>query len=839
MKLISTATAPRPKTANPWRLALIAGLLSLTATALTGPAALAAGGKSSTDTPTATVPVTPGLDPAPPTAPVKLVLVQPAGDTWLANVDGGLGPALRDNNYYVSSTNETWGPDPTFKIGSETDIGQWWEWFRGPDSDTYLAALYAESGKNLGGGGNYSRMAGDPGGDNEIVVIKSDAQNSALGGVPTDPVPPIDSNPLRGQSDQSEFHTLANAKGIYLDLLNYFQLHPEKLFIVVTAGPLTQDSTAPEEAANARALNTWLVDDWLKSYPYSNVAVFDFYNVLTSINNHHRYLAGGIDYTFDQGDNYYSPNYLDVTLHFPDRPGLEKATAEFVPLLNVVYNRWRRAGAAAKPTPTPVSVPAAPGQWANPTIFPDIGWFPDIAVDSHGSIHLVWSGSISRNGLSYDEVLHSASPDGRQWSAVSDIMAMESQGEVTRPALLPDPRGLLYLTFRLPYTFYSQAPAAEAADSTVWQTPQQMNFDDWAYFSRAALDSQGHLHLIYTQNLVTSACSLCYHLYYRESDDGRNFTQPVDISQLPTGVAKPQILMDDQNNIFVVWEAGRGGSLGHVTDPAQVVFAASYDDGKTWSAPVIFSSPHAHATDSQRNITLGRDGQGHLVVAWLSVPEDLVYFEVSSDRGRTWSAPKAVPGIWGGRAVYPSDLDDYSMATDSSGVVHMVLAGRTFMQRSLSVLHIAWNGSAWSQPDRIITFRGDVPEWPRLAIGGGNHLYVTWFVRDQAEIWSGGGDYRIWFTQSLSAAPPATPVVWPTMTATAVPDVTPTPIPAALTPTPTETAVPAAAFTAAPAGPAVYSEQQYLILLAETLLPVLAVLGAVVAAVLLVRRPRS
>jgi len=26
----------------------------------------------------------------------------------------------------------------------------------------------------------------------------------------------------------------------------------------------------------------WLVNDWLAGYPYNNVAVFDFYNVLTS-----------------------------------------------------------------------------------------------------------------------------------------------------------------------------------------------------------------------------------------------------------------------------------------------------------------------------------------------------------------------------------------------------------------------------------------------------------------------------------------------------------------------------------------------------------------------------
>jgi hypothetical protein len=45
-----------------------------------------------------------------------------------------------------------------------------------------------------------------------------------------------------------------------------------------TAPPLRD----PTYAANARAFNNWLVSEWLANYTYSNVFVFDFYNVLTT-----------------------------------------------------------------------------------------------------------------------------------------------------------------------------------------------------------------------------------------------------------------------------------------------------------------------------------------------------------------------------------------------------------------------------------------------------------------------------------------------------------------------------------------------------------------------------
>jgi len=75
-------------------------------------------------------------------------------------------------------------------------------------------------------------------------------------------------------------------------------------------------NTDPGAAANARASILWLVEDWPDDYPHPNVAVFDFYSVLSSngrdphtndpgsaSGNHHRYRDGQIEYVTDQGKN--------------------------------------------------------------------------------------------------------------------------------------------------------------------------------------------------------------------------------------------------------------------------------------------------------------------------------------------------------------------------------------------------------------------------------------------------------------------------------------------------------------------------------------------------------
>ena len=296
-----------------------------------------------------------GAEASPPASPVKLIFIHHSvGENWLADDNGGLGIALMNNNYFVSDTNYGWGPD---SIGDRTDIGYWYEWFNGPSSSTYLTALYGESGQNS----SYSRLGDDPGGENTVIMFKSCFPNSNLGGNPANP-PTSANNPLRGEDAWSTHMTIENAKGIYMDLLNYFATRQDKLFVAITAPPLASSATTPAHAANARAFNDWLVHKWLANYHYRNVAVFDFYNVLTSNGgspakndagqeggNHHRWRNGAVQHVHPVASH--TSAYPTEDSH-PSRAGNLKATQEFVPVLNYFYNRWKEFS-ACRSAPAP------------------------------------------------------------------------------------------------------------------------------------------------------------------------------------------------------------------------------------------------------------------------------------------------------------------------------------------------------------------------------------------------------------------------------------------------------------------------------------------------------
>ncbi|MCJ7433074.1 MAG: hypothetical protein MUO77_06260, partial [Anaerolineales bacterium] len=260
---------------------------------------------------------------------VKLIFIHHStGENWLTDGYGDLGRTLGENNYFVSDTNYGWGPD---SIGDRTDIPNWTEWFASDNTPTHMSALFNESGQNS----SYTRTLADPGGENQIIMFKSCFPNSALEGSPNDP------------PGTYEELSVSGAKYVYNTILGYFAARPDKLFVVITAPPLSD----PMYANNARAFNEWLVNDWLRenNYALKNVAVFDFYNILTDPDAHHRFSNGQIEHMIGSKN----------TLHYPsgDHPSVEgsrKATEEFLPMLNVFYHRWKE-NAPLQSAPAPAA----------------------------------------------------------------------------------------------------------------------------------------------------------------------------------------------------------------------------------------------------------------------------------------------------------------------------------------------------------------------------------------------------------------------------------------------------------------------------------------------------
>ena len=414
----------------------------------------------------------------------------------------------------------------------------------------------------------------------------------------------------------------------------------------------------------------------------------------------------------------------------------------------------------------------AASSWSPPRRVSDeaiMSWFPSLVADRAGVVHLAYASAMPEDaGLnSYDMIEYVALDGERPIGSPIDVMAtaQDAAGSYAgRPDLLVDRNGDLLMTWRnREGVWFTRAPHGRASDPTAWAASV---FLSEGYFSRLLQEPDGTLHVLYTSNVRTSDCTVCFHLFHRwSSDRGASWSTPVDVSVLSTGAARPQGVIDRQGGIHVVWEMARGGDLGQTTRPRRVAYVSSLDHGRTWSDPRMLADDEA-ATPS-----LSVDGGGALLVTWMGQADDGYYFTRSSDRGSSWSLPIRIDGATNTTAVYDARLDGQTSIVDARGRVHWFAVGRALLQQNgLSVLHAVWDGIAWSAPEVVVLIdsakTGDVPQWPTAAIAGGR-LYVAWYLRKGELLPSGTPAqslHEVHYAVRSIDVPAAAPIPYPTAT---------------------------------------------------------------------------
>lgn len=422
----------------------------------------------------------------------------------------------------------------------------------------------------------------------------------------------------------------------------------------------------------------------------------------------------------------------------------------------------------------PATLDAQTTRWSTPQQLSqadlgDTSWFPDVVVDSTGHVHVVWTGIVQN----YDAVFYSGRPDATTpWSSPTDIMAKivptGSGRAATRPALELGNAGRLHLTFRDAMdggNIYHTSVLASMADTPAkWNEPNSVDTGNQpAYYSRMAVDSAGVIHLVFSQAVPTEECLSCSQLFYQQSqDDGVNWSYPVMLSNLGMSIGTPWIFADSRDRLHAIFNSD-----------GRVHYVKSEDGGRSWSAPLNLTSDVPFAGNIT-NQSIAEDKNGNLVVVWLNILADALYFQVSQDAGATWSSPLTILQVFGAQSIYKTGLDTYSMAIDSGGDLHLLMVGRLSQDaQRLDVLHLTWNGQQWSLPEVVAEMQnGDVAEWPRIAVGLGNALHAVWFTRDRNNIFvsdSPTADYRVWYSQGLSSAPAIQPVPYPTPAPTIAP----------------------------------------------------------------------
>jgi len=331
--------------------------------------------------------------------------------------------------------------------------------------------------------------------------------------------------------------------------------------------------------------------------------------------------------------------------------------------------------------------------WSVPIQIPDTpadSWFPDLAVDSRGLVHIVWCETES--GTKGERVLYTTW-DGATWGKPNDVIWPSQR--IHRNALAIDPADNLLLVFRDERVggtdvYFASAPAANAWSAAAWSEPQRLSAYRGSYATDIGVDERGSFHVLFddTGARTGTVCpGGCADIYYRNSDSqGKTWSAPQNLSQSVLGCSREQLEIEATGVLHAAWDEG-WDRLSGAGSPLYSVYRGSPDGGVSWSAPVTVTYP----TTGTVQLAPGADGKGGVMLVWCNTAHDEIFHQWSNDYGRHWSAPEPIPGILARPWTIPFDL--YDMATDSAGVIHLLAVGRLSPERDapLALYCLAWD----------------------------------------------------------------------------------------------------------------------------------------------------
>jgi hypothetical protein len=284
-----------------------------------------------------------------------------------------------------------------------------------------------------------------------------------------------------------------------------------------------------------------------------------------------------------------------------------------------------------------------------------------MAFDSKGNLHAVWEDWDARFG---ETGVHYARWDGTSWSPQVDI----------------------------PGSGYGGVPAM-------------------------TVDRNDHVHVVWNK-VAPDQPTLHGDIYYSRFD-GTSWSEPIDLSNTSGKCYTPNIAIDDQNNLHVVWHY----TGGYRTHPVYHT---------TWSEAMGWATPSLLLDSAGTSLPMAIEPSGKLHLAW-DAESSLFH---SKFEGTVLSSPVSIYAIQRTGTVH----FDLAIAVDSQGRVHVVWGqcGPTVTNNiaDTSIHHSVGEAGMWSPAVKIkISTKEGGP--PAIAIDSLDRVHL---------VWSGGygGYYARW-----------------------------------------------------------------------------------------------
>lgn len=328
---------------------------------------------------------------------------------------------------------------------------------------------------------------------------------------------------------------------------------------------------------------------------------------------------------------------------------------------------------------------------------------PSIALDSKGTIHVVWEDY--RNDA-----------DG-YWQGGDGGIDNAENGDI----------------------YYTNSTDG----GSTWSTSKMIN-DDGGTSEQGrpdiAIDSNDVIHIVWNDNRLDPDPinpPNYFDIFYANSTDGGvTFSPNKKITDvMPASARSPAIAIDDKDNIHVAWCDYRNTGI---TGP-DIYYANSTDGGSSFSSNKRVSDDTADLYQYTPDIAANG---GIIGIVWDDDRESSIYFANSTDGGITFSPNKRVNSFTGGLH------QTGSIAINGEGYICVAWEGGSI---DIYFANSTDGGATFSPSQRVNDDSGsDYQRWPSLALRN-RTVYIAW--QDDRN-----GNYDIYFSRSNLLPQMTTPI---------------------------------------------------------------------------------
>lgn len=280
-------------------------------------------------------------------------------------------------------------------------------------------------------------------------------------------------------------------------------------------------------------------------------------------------------------------------------------------------------------------------------------WLPRLVVDGEDArrVYVLWQEIVFSGGSHGGEIFFARSTDGgRTFAApinLSNTIAGAGKGRLTEERwdngsldLAAGPEGTLYAAWT---EYQGRLHVSRSTDGgRSFSEPQHVAGDGEAPARGPSLAVDGDA--VYVVWTVGERADADIHIA-RSTDAGRTFGSPKRVTGTGGHSDAPKIAVDGRGTLHVVYAESPAGPFRR----SHIRYTRSDDAGRTFTSPKTIAGPRRGRVESMGFPHLELDGEDNLYLLWELYPsEDArprgLAFTHSTDRGRSFARPSAVPG---------------------------------------------------------------------------------------------------------------------------------------------------------------------------------------------------